>query len=284
MPKETTIQSLITQHPDIAQSIKKLESVKVQLDTVAANCLGIRVTDDLSLSVLEQNLNMLNGLLKTVEETRVKEKAPHLERGKAVDLVAKHITADSDKALSHLKNEKIAWINKVAAEKKRVDDLKAKIEKASNYLENLLTGADTLKKCNDAIKYLEEVKVTPEKYGEFMEDVEKIVSNYSELFKLKKKELKATPEKLEAILEAKEELMSNVNEAKEEVQTETIEATIKKVRYLHRFQLLDIKQVPLEWLKLDEEKVKAYISENKDTLKDGVINGVAFFKEISVTA
>jgi len=155
-------------------------------------------------------------------------------------------------------------------------------------------------------------------FQEFYEEGFQLRDNYINLIKAKKEQLatantmseaeieiamekeriaveKANMALREAELKAKEEAAENEKKAKEselaaaqEKQRLAAEAELNKtrnIRYTWKHELYDIKAVPLEWLTLDEEKVKAYIKANKDKLVDGdIVDGVKFIKNMSVAS
>jgi hypothetical protein len=120
--EKVTLQELIVQTPELKSSLLKFENVKLQLDKAAETCLQIKVTDENSLAVCENQMGKVNELIKAVESVRVAEKKPHFERGKAVDAAAAYVSESSEEALKHLKNEKIAWIRLKDAERKAKEE------------------------------------------------------------------------------------------------------------------------------------------------------------------
>ena len=280
--EKVTLQELIVQTPELKSSLLKFENVKLQLDKAAETCLQIKVTDDASLSVCENQMGRVNELIKAVEAVRVAEKKPHFERGKAVDAAAAYVSESSEVALKHLKDEKIAWIKKQDEEKKRKDDILASIDKTKHWCKLRLEMVKDYADCDYCIVKLNELLDNSEFYKEFYPQVEEVVNNYVRLFRLQQQELAAvSPDELDAIKEVQEEIKQSIESA---VIEEAPIEVISKVRRPWMFRVVDTSLIPREFLMIDESKIKAYVKANQDTLKDGeVINGIEYFKGIGVT-
>lgn len=71
-----------------------------------------------------------------------------------------------------------------------------------------------------------------------------------------------------------------------EEQKKSAEVEVKaKIRKVWRFEVVDKSKVILDWLVVDESKVKEYLSENKDSIESGmVINGIKFVQDSTVSA
>ena len=55
------------------------------------------------------------------------------------------------------------------------------------------------------------------------------------------------------------------------------------VRHNWKFDVVDISRVPVQFLMIDEAKVREWIKANKESLNDGdIIAGIKFYKEVSV--
>jgi hypothetical protein len=55
------------------------------------------------------------------------------------------------------------------------------------------------------------------------------------------------------------------------------------VRHNWKFDVVDISRVPVQFLMIDEAKVREWIKSNKESLSDGdIIAGIKFYKEVSV--
>ena len=55
------------------------------------------------------------------------------------------------------------------------------------------------------------------------------------------------------------------------------------IRHNWKFDVVDISKVPVQFLMVDEAKVREWIKTNKESLNDGdVIAGIKFYKEVSV--
>jgi len=89
--QSVTLTDLVTQNPNLKASLQKFEGVKQQLDERAKQCLLIKVTDEASLNICEQNLVKMNELVSAVDEVHKSEKAPHWENCKAIDAAKNYI-------------------------------------------------------------------------------------------------------------------------------------------------------------------------------------------------
>lgn len=298
MAKEQNIQDLIVSNPQIKNSILKLESVKTQLDTLSDNCLKIKVVDDASLSVMEMQLSKLNSLVNSVEDIRCAEKKPYLEAGKAIDSVAKYITSNSEAAIKHLKNEKLEWIKKIEELKRKKEEAKSKYEQLKQFLYDKLSLASKSEHCQallDKIKSIKETMLEKGKdvYLDYYDNALLLIREY-EISTFDKLGQLTVLENLDKNSDAAKQIEENINKLQEEAKqltdsaaviVEPIETKINKVRKTWDFELVDIKKVPIQWLTIDESKVKEYLSISKDILKDGeVINGVKFFQKTGISA
>jgi len=280
--EKVTLQELIVQTPELKSSLLKFENVKLQLDKAAETCLQIKVTDENSLSICENQLGKINELVKAVEKVRKDEKEPHFEKCKAIDAAAAYVSELPEVALKHLKDEKIAYIKVVEAENKRKKDIQDSIEKTKNWCQSRLEMVKDYADCDLCINRLLEVLDREAIYQEFFPQIQEVVSDYTRLFNLKKQEFAAeSPDELEAIKEVQAEIKQNIESA--EVVETPIE-TISKVRRTWKFELVDIAAVPEKFLTIDESVVKDWLKVNSGSLKDGgVVNGIKFFQEINVT-
>jgi len=280
--EKVTLQELIVQTPELKSSLLKFENVKLQLDKASETCLQIKVTDENSLSICENQLGKINELVKAVEKVRKDEKEPHFEKCKAIDAAAAYVSELPEVALKHLKDEKIAYIKVVEAENKRKKDIQDSIEKTKNWCQSRLEMVKDYADCDLCINRLLEVLDREAIYQEFFPQIQEVVSDYTRLFNLKKQEFAAeSPDELEAIKEVQAEIKQNIESA--EVVETPIE-TISKVRRTWKFELVDIAAVPEKFLTIDESVVKDWLKVNSGSLKDGgVVNGIKFFQEINVT-
>ena len=126
-----------------------------------------------------------------------------------------------------------------------------------------------------------------DKWGEFLKDFENTRFTLNEYSKSLKTKLSAPaqsdPEEVIAIAEAVAEEVSSIGVA------EIAAAFVPKLsgsRKTWKHELLDITQIPAEWMLLNDALVKKWMAENKDKLTDGKeleFQGVRFFQEETLT-
>lgn len=281
-----TITELALLIPEIQPSLLKFEVTRKQLAHEALLCMKIKVTDTTSLSVCENSLTKINDLVKSVEEVRISEKEPYLKRGKAIDDAAKYVSSLPKEAIEHLKDQKKAYV----LEQERKKALKDLAEKIGDTLKAKLESFIDIESLD---KYVEAIKNFDykAKYEDYASNAIVIKNSYMTLFELKRKELEAIesgiPEEIEAIQVAQEEAKETIEEEKVErvIQSSFAFSDPKKVRRPWAFELIDLNKVPKDWLMLDESKVKEFLKNNKDELVENkVINGIKFFKDLTITA
>lgn len=286
-----SITELAVMNPSLKESLAKFEGVKQQLETVAKQCLLIKVTDETSLSVCESNLTKLNDLCKVVETVRVKQASPYWDKFKAINEAAAYVSEQPEAALTHLKDQKKDYILKVEAEKKRKEALQAKVDAMAEYMKTNYESIDDVVKLDAFVERINKIDFKAS-YQDFEVQAKEIANNYLKLFSLKKTELEAlltaTPDEVEAIKEASAELVATIEEKAIEVKVEASVQSFgvpKKVRRPWKFEVVDATKVPKEWLMIDEEKVNEWKKANQDNLVDGqIINGIKFYKDLTITA
>ncbi len=196
-----------------------------------------------------------------------------------------------ESAGNSLKDQKKDYILKVEAEKKRKETLQAKVDAMSEYMKTNYESIDDIVKLDAFVERINKIdfKVS---YQDFEVQAKEIADNYLKLFSLKRTELEAlstaTPDEVEAIKEASAEIVATIEEKAIEVKVEASVRSFgvpKKVRRPWKFEVVDAAKVPKEWLMIDEDKVNEWKKANQDNLVDGqIINGIKFYKDLTVTA
>jgi len=322
------------------KGLEVLESLKAEIDIQANNCLQIKVMDESTLSVGQQNLSKINQVVKAVEAKHKELKDPYFQAGKQIDAVKNTLIEAAEKAIKHLKSEVANWelkkqeeakaaqaeleakakaaADKAAEEATRIKAIRGLIDNARNVLQNIYTSCIDVAGCESALVNIERHYRPRVEFAEFADEAYAIKDNYVELIKAKKIQFEsaATMSNEEvALMEAKEELAkqkleleakaAKIKEAedaiaaekarKEEeeklkIEQEKIAALAeadktKGIKHLWKIELVDKSKLIPEWIMMDEKAVKEYLSANKETMKDGdIVNGVKFYKEISVSA
>jgi len=282
----------------------------------------IKVTDVTSLAIANQKMSHVNNHLKEIEAKRVEQKAPFLEGAKKVDDVAKQLKSLLEPALKHLKNEVAVWemerIRKenelkqkaleaarkaeeeaaAIANDKRIVDY---ISQVKDWLEKGLTNCNTIEHGQQMLSSMNGLQPAV-LMGKYSEEYSALIEMYKVLFSTKVGELsgniaEGTTERNIDLLGG--QLNNHIESIKNEVESKQLEVTkteveiqqemnalqedkVSNVRYNWRFELLNINDVPAEWLTIDEAKVKEWIKNNKEDLKEGYFKGINFFKEMTV--
>lgn len=122
-----TITDLVVQNPALQASLSKFENVKQQLDERAKQCLLIKVTDESSLSVCENNMAKMNDLIKEVESVHKEVKKPHWDNCNAIDAAKNYVLNFEINPVDYLKSEKVNYIKAIEAEAKRKADLEVEL-------------------------------------------------------------------------------------------------------------------------------------------------------------
>ncbi len=217
---------------------------------------------------------------------------------------------DEQEAADKLKADEEANLQKDAEAKQKKLDFFTKVE---NWAKGQLIKAINPETCvafgNSLNNYLtEEFKV---KMGEFNTSFEVMINSYKGILKLRhemySKATELTEDEKQMISEAiilEEEInekrakvtelrnkmeISKLAKQQEVLNTTKEEAPIALIptsspkRKTWKFELVDKTKVALDFLMLDEAKVKEYMSTHKDKMKDGdIINGIKYFIEESV--
>lgn len=274
---------LVIQNPNLT-SLKQFEGLKQQLDESANQCLKIKVTDPSSLKVCENSLSKFNDIVKAVEDKHKELKKPHWDNCTAIDGAKNYVLNFEVDPIKYLKDEKLAYIAAVEKENKRKKDLEDNFMLVKNKLNDDLAEIQVVESCEHYIGILGK-PVNKEKWQELTPQVEELYKNYITLFELKKKELEATetatPDELEAIQQVAEEAKAKIEVAAVVTPVQTV--SIGKTRKTWKFEVANINDVPIDWIKIDEDKVQEWVYANKGLLEDGkVLNGVKFYQSMTV--
>ncbi len=258
-------------------SIKSAESsflvLKANCDKLIKQCSELTITDALSLKIANQQYSLLKAQMKEVEDYRVEIKAPGLDFCRQIDALASVVydpmeialNAGRKKVLSYNDQEKA----KALAEQNRINAIKSKLSKYS---------AESIA-AFDACKTEEELSILrnglilgfPEHvWEEFGADAKEMKLKLNDYCKQRRIEINTPAQADETASEAiKEAIVEQVEEIK--VVSEYVAPKGITGKFVH--EIIDISQVPREYLMLDESAIKKFIKENSDKLSDGMIEG-----------
>lgn len=244
--KKTESTEVATYSPELVKSIQSLEFYKQEIDAQANNCLQIKVVDDSTLAIGQQNLSKINQLVKLVDDKRAKFKAPYFEAGTLIDKTAKDLVELAVKAVEHLKSEVKEWElkkqkeaaeakallekqqaeaqEKLASEEKRKADIRSAIDRARTTLQNCYNACISVESCDAQEKYILDGYKPIESFEEFGTEAYELRDNYLSLIRTKKVQLQSADTMSEseiALAKQKEEL------AKQKMDLAAREAEVK---------------------------------------------------------
>jgi hypothetical protein len=291
--------------------IEAFGETQEMLQQLSAQVMQIKIVDETSLAIANQNLSKVNNHLKLIEEKRVELKAPYLKAGKDIDDAAKKLTSGLTAAINYLKKEILDWnaevTRKEAEARKKAEEEAQKNEdlrrveyltKVKDWLKEQFEISTSIEHCQallESIKGLQPVSVM----GKYAVEYSSLIEMYNSLLTTKIKELSGviaagtTQSNVEIlgdnlnkhIESVKEQTVAQVELVKEQAIQEIHKLEDQKasnIRYNWKFEIVDISQVPMEFLTVDEAKVKEWMKNNKDLLKEETSNGIRFYKEASV--
>lgn len=123
---------LITTNTDLQKSVASIEAFKIELDLIGTQCKLIKVTDDGTLSIAQQNLAKASQMAKFVDDKSSAIKAPYWEACKTIDSLRKSIPAILNEGITSLKEQIKQWEldkQKKVKEEQDVIDAKLAVEK-----------------------------------------------------------------------------------------------------------------------------------------------------------
>lgn len=334
--KENTELAVIS--PDLKKNLEIIQSLKLTVDEIGLNCMQIKVMDESTLSIGQQNLSKANQIAKSIEEKRKAIKAPYLDAGKLIDKTCNDLVAQVEKGIEHIKLEIKNWEEaKRSKEKEAQDEIERQLAetralqeadearkkeitdyinlKALPNLKHYYNTAITAELCDKNVEFIEKNFPPASRFKEFAQQAFELRDQYINLIKTKKQqfasvsaaelelikqkealelekaklaekeaELKAIEEKA-AALKLQQEAEANALAEKEKLQAQAELEKTKNVRSVWRYEIENKMAIPMDWLVLDDSKVKEYIKQNKDVLRDGQwINGIKFYKDITIVA
>lgn len=210
--------------PQLQKSLDIINALKTQVDAEGTKLLQVKVMDESTLSVCQQNLSKVNGIVNTIEDKRVELTKPYLEGQRTINALCKSVAELATKAISHAKTEVANWekarIEKEAKIQAEID-AKAKIEadkvlaeearkkaitdfislELTPYLQNSYNALKTVTDCDKLLNYINTKFPGIEKFQEFLADANQIRDNFIGLIESKKAQLSAADNISESELE-----------------------------------------------------------------------------------
>jgi hypothetical protein len=197
---------------ELQKSLDIINQSKSQIDEIGKNCMEIKVVDESTLTVAQNNLSKANDMVKFVEEKRKEVKEPHLNNCKIIDETCKTLSESVIKAVEHLKAEIKAYAEKKAEEdRKKQQELERKQEEerrameAENkrkadiqkYINETLTpwlkkqheGASSVELCDKVLATINEKWPGADKFMEFTDYATGVKNTYVDLIKMKRQQL-----------------------------------------------------------------------------------------------
>lgn len=249
---------------------------------------------------------------KTLVESAQKSIAYLKEEIKTYEIKRQEEQRKKEAELEKKKQEELEKLEKERAEKE--SQYKYIHETLSPWLQKQYSAIDSPEKGTKLLSTIEEKWPDDTKVGFYKEDAANLKASYVQLISSKitqlsdagniseaqaniikqreelikqKEELAAKEKAIKALEEAEEaerkkkELEAQLAKEKKKLEEEKS----AKTRKTWKFELVDKSKLIPDWIAIDEDVVKSYLRDNKESIKDGeVINGIKFYQEISVSA
>lgn len=269
----------------------EFNKLKLKVIEVVAIANALTIYDATTLQIATQVLSEVKQAYDNVEAKRKDLKRPHHEAGVAVDKLAKVLSTPLEAALNGGKSKVIKFnMDEGKKAEKKQQEIEAIRVQIANYSKTTMIAIDfarSEKELKDIWDKDIKLGAFPgeEKWKELLAEANAMRVTLQDYIKQAKIELlnpkEADPEVKAIIKEVAAEQVASAGQ--EQLEAATFTSSTKFRDSQMKFELVDISLVPAEWLTVDEDKVKAYMKENKDTLKVGDLkNGFRFYKDQSV--
>lgn len=278
---------------------QRFDAVKKAALDIKVRCSKIEIRDDVTLSMANQVLSEANSQLKLVEEKRVQLKKPYFDAGKIIDETANQIKKPLEESLDIGKKKLKEWNDaqeaKRKAEESKLNDSKAKLAAIEIQLTSKADACATPMACEQLIDSINQKFPPFESFGQFKEEAAEAKEKYIKMLSLKKDALvkviaggagssAAAVAMVEVEAKMKEQTEESIQKAedKKDAISNTIAASTPKssVRKTWKWEVYSENDIPREWMSPDPDKIKAYMSANKDKIvPPRVIGGIRFFIE-----
>ncbi len=290
------------------KGLEEFNKLKASIDEHVKNLLLIKVTDETSQAVANQQLSKAKQLDKEVDARHALVKEEALRFCQSADLAKRTLKAPLAPATLHVETELLEYNKKVEANNQAI---LIELERQQGILQQeaeasqqaLITQmgefeARAFKLINEATTpadlsfvYTNYVIAFPAVYDANIKDrisklgkaklnvVQFPGSAHEETYLFMRDEYLGVKQEIVAPVVAPVPQF-DVIEAKKSVIANSSSTNIKKT---WKHEVVSLEAVPLAWLIVDESKVKAFIKENSDKFVDGdILNGIKYFLESSV--
>jgi len=294
------------------QGLAEFNKLKASIDEMAKNLLLIKVTDETSMAIANQQLSKAKQIDKDVDNRHALVKEEALRFCQAADLAKRTIKAPLAPATLHVETELLNYNRKVEAEKKaeiaRLEAEQEALRKEADMAKEKLIAqmqdfeSRAFKLINDAVTpadlsfvYTNYVLAFPAVYDvNIQERIKKLgklklnvvqtegvvrlanINEYTSLYN----EYMGTKQEIVVPTEVAMPSFDAIEIKKSVIENAPAPTNIKKT---WKHEVVSIEAVPLGFLIVDEAKVKAFIKENSGQFTDGIIlNGIKYYLEASV--
>ncbi len=304
------------------EGIEKFEQLQKSVNDQVSVLSAIEVTDETSEAIANQQLSKAKKLENFIDDARLLIQEKEFKFCKEVNKKAGEIAIPLTTSMAVTKNKLKEWdkTKKANALQKTLEIQAAqqKIEQdriANQAAENektLLLQVQVAKFEGEAFKAINDAKTMEDLSAAFVKFVQSmpvemglVVQGRIKSLGVAKKNLILAPESGQAkfdIQTAYNQTYATVTGTEVKIEAKIIEAPVEAVNYLKQqeqavaiqsaptnirkswaWEVQNICDVPLEWLKIDEDMVKEFMKTEKESLTEGMVyNGVKFYQKETV--
>lgn len=201
---------VVVMTPELTAAIAKFEAVKAQIDVMGHNLLAIKVKDESTLAIAQQNLSKANDLVKLVEDKRKSIKEKPWKECVTIDEAAKIISKTITEGIASVKKEVVNWeterqakekaakekltaalsaVKTVSVDQAKLDILQYIIHKAAVSLKAFSEKSTTPDACDEHIKIIEDKYKPRDFFGEYAQNAYDLKDAYITLITVKRRAL-----------------------------------------------------------------------------------------------
>ena len=258
-------------------------ALKKSATDLAEKCSNITIKDEPSKLMAIQSYSLLKEKISQIEEIREKEKKPYLDAGRQIDALAKALKEPMDKVLQDGRARVMVYEKeqRVIAEKEveRVKNIKDSISRYAMEGISMFSECATVEDLSKMRDFYVINFVPPTEWSEEDELFQSTKSSLNDYCKNRRIEILSPAQADETVAETIKEIIA---EKIEEVVPVAYQSTTK-IKGIWKHRIVDESKVPLTFLSVDDKKIKEFIRDKKDELVEGVVGGIEFYFDETVT-